>query len=458
MTPSPSMRLSSTDHHPRLNPDFDRLARRIISPLTGLSRTLGFMMRGRDEPRIIVSGAQLTGVEHLLGRKSGLTYHIGGCGIYTEEALIRSVGETLERYAQVVRPLTADYESVFETQASMTEAGRSALVGPFARPFRDEQYAQDTFAYSPLESDSPITWTPTRSLITGETRWAPAQLLYIGYQLRKREGEPWLNSAVTTGSAAHTSPELAVRSALYELIHGDAAMGHWYTDRIAPQVRFGRRTTALKALLDRHLAGSQVTPTFHYLELPGFNVHVTACVMRGRPGSGRGHNLGLGIASSLEDSLYKAFLESAAGVQLSKMLRISPELVDGAVGARTTDTTQMFDLDANVAHYARPDGAAVLDRKFPKDQFVDASDLPADGASDVRSEIDAVIAGYKRLGAELVFADCTTPEARRLGFYVPRVWSPDTMSLCLPSAPPLNHPRFQAYGAVADAMLPHPYA
>ena len=292
MTPSPSMRLSSTDHHPRLNPDFDRLARRIISPLTGLSRTLGFMMRGRDEPRIIVSGAQLTGVEHLLGRKSGLTYHIGGCGIYTEEALIRSVGETVERYAQVVRPLTADYESVFETQASMTEAGRSALVGPFARPFRDEQYAQDTFAYSPLESDSPITWPPTRSLITGETRWAPAQLLYIGYQLRKREGEPWLNSAVTTGSAAHTSPELAVRSALYELIHGDAAMGHWYTDRIAPQVRFGRRTTALKALLDRHLAGSQVTPTFHYLELPGFNVHVTACVMRGRPGSGRGTTSG----------------------------------------------------------------------------------------------------------------------------------------------------------------------
>lgn len=158
MTPSSSIHLSSTDHHPRLNPDFDRLARRIISPLTGLSRTLGFMMRGRDEPRIIVSGAQLTGVEHLLGRKSGLTYHIGGCGIYTEEALIRSVGETVERYAQVVKPLAADYESIFETQTSMDAAGRSTLVGPFAHPFRNEQYAQDKFAYSALESDSPITW------------------------------------------------------------------------------------------------------------------------------------------------------------------------------------------------------------------------------------------------------------------------------------------------------------
>jgi thiazole/oxazole-forming peptide maturase SagD family component len=453
-----TVRLSSTDHHPRLNPGFDRLARRVVSPLTGLGRTLGFMMRGRDEPRIIVSGAQLTGVEHLLGRKGGLTYHIGGCGIFSEEAIIRSVGETIERYAQVVKPLTADYASIFATESDMAEQGRSTLVGAFARPFLEDQYAQHKWAYSPLAPDSPVTWTPARSLITGKTLWAPAQLLYIGYQLRRRDGEPWLNSAVTTGSAAHTSPELAIRSALYELIHGDAAMGHWYSDRTAPQVHLGRRTTALNDLLDRHVAGSHVTPTFHYLELPGFRVHVTACVMRSRPGSGRGHNLGLGISSSLEESLYKAFLEAAAGVQLSKMLRISPELVDGAVGARTTDTSQMFDLDANVAHYARPAGAEVLERKFPTDDVVDSADLPADGRSDVRSEIDAVIDGYADLGAELVFADCTTPEARRLGFHVPRVWSPDTMSLCLPSAPPLNHPRFRAYGGVAETLLPHPYA
>ena len=66
-----AFQLSISEHNPRLNPVYDRLARRIVSPLTGLSRTLGFMMRGRDEPRIIVSGAQLTGVEHLLGKKEG---------------------------------------------------------------------------------------------------------------------------------------------------------------------------------------------------------------------------------------------------------------------------------------------------------------------------------------------------------------------------------------------------
>ena len=453
-----AFQLSISEHNPRLNPVYDRLARRIVSPLTGLSRTLGFMMRGRDEPRIIVSGAQLTGVEHLLGKKGGLTYHIGGCGIYTEEALIRSVGETVERYAQVVKPLTTDYESMFATQESMIASGRETVLGPFSRPYLKRQYEQDNFAYSPLEVNSPITWTPTRSLITGKTMWVPAQLLYIGYQLRHQEGEPWLSSAVTTGSAAHTSPKRAVLSALYELIHGDAAMGHWYSSRVAPRIQFGKRLSALKDILDHYLYRSQVTPTFHYLELPGFDIHVTACVMRNRQGSGRGHNLGLGVSASLEESMYKSFLEAAAGVQLSKMLRISPELVDGAVGARTTDTSQMFDLDANVAHYARPQGAERLEKKFTMDDDLSSDDLPSYEVSDVHAEIESVIDGYARIGAELVFVDCTTPEARQLGFYVPRVWSPDTMSLCLPSAPPLNHPRFNAYGGAEDTVEPHPYA
>ncbi len=458
MTELRHVRISSTHHHPSLNPGFDALARRVVSPLTGLSRTLGFMMRGRDEPRIIVSGAQLTGVENLLGRKNGLTYHIGGCGIYPEEAIIRTVGESIERYAQVVKPLTDDYRGVFATESIMHMRGMNTLIGPFARPFQDDQYAQEKFAYAPLDPDTPITWTPTRSLISGKTLWAPAQLLYIGYQLRRTEREPWLNSAVTTGSAAHTSPRLAVRSALYELIHGDAAMGHWYTNRTAPYIRLGIRAGALNELLERYVSRSDAQPTFHYLELPGFRVHVTACVMRSRPGSGRGHNLGLGVASNLEESLYKAFLEASAGLQLSKMLCISPELVDGAVSARTTDTTKMFDLDANVAYYAGAEGASIIERKFPIEDVVDSADLPADGESDVRAEIDAVIDSYSVLGADLVFTDCTTPEARRLGFYVPRVWSPDTLSLCLPSAPPLNHPRFAAYGPISDDMLPHPYA
>ncbi|MBC3989706.1 YcaO-like family protein [Streptomyces sp. AC563] len=415
------------------------------------------MLHGRGEPRIIVSGAQLTGVERLLGRTSGLTYHIGGCGIFPEEAVIRSVGETVERYAQVVTPLTPGFRTRFASAAEMSTASERTVLGPYARPFTDAQYRQDRFAYQPL-ADSRVTWARVTSLIDGESAWAPAQLLYIGYGLRRADGEPWLNSAVTTGSAAHTSKDLALRSALLELVQGDAAMGHWYSGTAAPRILLDRRTTALADLISRHVPAGRYSPDFHWLTLPGFPFLVVACVMRARPGSGRGAALGLGISADLEESMYKALLEAAAGVQLSKMLRISPDLVDGASTARTRDTSRMMDLDANVAHYAHEDSRAVIDDRFPLEETVAASDLPPDGPLDARANIEQIVEGYRRLGAPLLVDDCTTTDAAQLGFTVTRVWSPDTLSLCLPSAPPLAHPRFAAYGGPATDVQPHPYA
>jgi ribosomal protein S12 methylthiotransferase accessory factor len=55
-----------------------------------------------------------------------------------------------------------------------------------------------------------------------------------------------------------------------------------------------------------------------------------------------------------------------------------------------------------------------------------------------------------------VLIDLTTPDIRDLGLRVLRVWSPDLLTLCLPSAPPLAHPRFGDYGGVGEEK-PHPY-
>ncbi|MEO3807282.1 hypothetical protein [Nonomuraea sp. B1E8] len=56
----------------------------------------------------------------------------------------------------------------------------------------------------------------------------------------------------------------------------------------------------------------------------------------------------------------------------------------------------------------------------------------------------------------MLYADLTTRDARALGFTVARVWSPDTLSACLASAPPAAHPRFAAYGGIVRND-PHPY-
>jgi hypothetical protein len=57
---------------------------------------------------------------------------------------------------------------------------------------------------------------------------------------------------------------------------------------------------------------------------------------------------------------------------------------------------------------------------------------------------------------EWVQLDLTSADVRQLGFTILRVWSPDLISLCPPSMPPLAHVRFAAYGGAAH-VRPHPY-
>jgi len=70
----------------------------------GLTPTISFMLRERRGPRFLTAGGDLTGVHFLRGqpRPRRGSYHIGGSGIFPDEALIRTLGESCERYAQLV--------------------------------------------------------------------------------------------------------------------------------------------------------------------------------------------------------------------------------------------------------------------------------------------------------------------------------------------------------------------
>lgn len=71
-------------------------------------------------------------------------------------------------------------------------------------------------------------------------------------------------------------------------------------------------------------------------------------------------------------------------------------------------------------------------------------------------QVRLLAGAFNATGKELVVLDLTTADVRALGFRSIRVWSPQTLSLSLPSAPPLAHPRFRAYGGARDGH-PHPY-
>ncbi|WP_269859375.1 YcaO-like family protein [Streptomyces sp. RPT161] len=422
--------------------------------LCGLITSIGGLNKPLRSPRMFVEGADLTGVHLWQNRpapKAGF-YHIGGFGFLPFESRIRVLGETLERYAghSVVRE--GRLPVVMASHAELVDCGEPVIDSAALNLFDSAQLNRENFPYQPFDPNAAMGWVRVPSLLDHTESLVPAQQFLLGYV--PADTEPWLVSAVTTGTAAHTVPDAALRGGLYELIQLDTAMGHWYGNTESVLIEADERLAALKGFLDRHYA-STVAPEFHYLpnpDLPGFTV---ACLLRSPNNAVPALSCGLGSGASLERAMYRALLETV-GVHALAGWSLLEHATDPAAGPVEDQLAGMFDLESNVGYYASRDGAQLVERRFAQHVRKPASDLPADDTRQPREIVRSVVDAFRSTGKHLFWADLTTADIRQLGFTVMRVWSPDTLSLPLPSAPPAAHPRFADYGGFVNP-LPHPY-
>lgn len=431
------------------------LKNKMYSPLCGLLTSYGYNIHERFGPRVYVSGGELTGAHLLVGQQAPKpgSYHIGGTGILGYEAAIKTYGETAERYAGVISALQISDKGRFESYDSLVMENEPVLSSGKMDLF-DLESLPHPFPFLKFDPASPITWIQADNIGFGEDRkWIPAQQFMIGYSPRTDEGERRFSAAVSTGTAVHTSRIKALQSALYELIQIDSAMGHWYGRTSAVRIGFDSRVKDLQHVLDKHMRKGGSRAEFYLLpspDLPGFSV---ACLILEPFGRVPVVSVGLGAADSLEKSMYKAWLEGV-GVKTLASWSLVNRLSEEGVG--DVDTSAMYDLDSSVIHAAFPEGASKVFERFGSSAMTNASDLPADVERDDDEDVRHIIGAFKRSGKELYCSDLTTRDIASSGFKAIRVWSPDTLSLCLPSAPPNKHKRFNDYGGFAH-VDPHPY-
>jgi thiazole/oxazole-forming peptide maturase SagD family component len=447
------MQVSIGGDNSSLSPRTALLLRRMLCPMTGLSQSIGLVLRSALEPRLAIAGGEMTGVHLLRGLPAPRAgaYHIGGSGTTYEEAIIGTLGETVERYAHYASIAGGCHRITVASLDEINAGPHPVSIVPDFQHFSDDQFARSGFPYSRIDASAPIGWVAATSMVEGAMRWAPAQETLVGY-VRQPEERRYM-VGVTTGTAAHTDPDKALRNALLELIQIDSAMGHWYGNRPALLLEPDGRTRAVFELIERHRHPAGPDTRFYWLsnpDLPGFAV---ACVIAG--GEIPRAAVGLGCDLRLERAIYKAFLEGVAVAQLAKVILFRQSVDEYPARELGGDSPEIYDLDTNVAFYASQDRSR-LGERFAGGPVVGTSDLPPDAACDPACDCRYLIEAFAKTGKELVYLDLTTCDVAELGFRVTRVWSPDTLSLCLPSAPPAAHHRFRAYGGVIHED-PHPY-
>lgn len=434
----------------QLSPVTQLLNKKMLSPLCGIVQEIGFLRRASRAPKIISTGSDLTGVHILLNKahpgRGG--YHIGAAGLSLNEALIKTFGESIERYAQLVAEIAGRFSIKFLSYDELVKAeGGAVLPDSRLRLFGPHQFKQAGF---PLMwyVDQPLGWIKLPSLLGAHSMWVPAQFILVGYQVKHLQNEPWLSPAVTTGTAAHTDKVKALLNAILELVQIDSAMGHWYSARQSKRINFDDRTRNLEAILSRQGHFNPTQFSFHWLENPDLAGFAVACVYRNQRSIPK-VAIGLGADVSLSRAMYKAYLETIGVIGLSRMV----------IFQNKEDYSKepcFYDLDSNVGYYGLGYCYSLIQEKFPVDNTIDAINLPSDIQGSEDQQLAVLVNGFKASNKELLFCDLTCVEAADLGFTVARVWSPDTLSLCLPSAPWTQHPRYLSYGGLAHEF-PHPY-
>ncbi|GIG56445.1 streptolysin associated protein SagD [Longispora fulva] len=377
-------------------------------------------------------------------------YHLSGYGLYNEEALVKLMGESVERYAAMAAITMFDFRyASYKEMATegptmpleylgILDASQQAVLASKLHRYTDR----------PPTEDDLIAWVKCPSLTRpGEDVWVPAQLFFLGFT-SSPAGDLLFTPSFSTGTAAHVSLENALRNALIEAVQIDAFILNWYTPTPAPAVVVDDDAT------HRLLGKLKLGPTSDYevrpiyLTRPELPLPTIGVYMDRRSDTLPLLTFGVQGDGDPRYAMIRGTMESAAILGLSMYSAV----FDPVKVHASANTSPYLDLDTNVLYYATPTDAA-LKRRIVAERFagsVKLSEIP--GLDNPLDDLIAMVAGVSEWATYL---DITPPELDGTPWKVVRVLIPELLSMCLPGMPPKAHPRMRSYGGVAHDH-PHP--
>jgi ribosomal protein S12 methylthiotransferase accessory factor len=213
----------------------------LIDPVTGIVAELRRDPRAPDFLHSYLSGRnRAMTTSTVAGIKAGLRYHSGGKGATELEARAGALCEAIERYcatrqgdeptvrgsflglgAEAVHPATC---LLFDRRQFADRTRWNAVCAPFHR------------VPQPFDESEVMDWTPAWSLLTGERRLLPADMLYFN-----PDGAPPQAAVLadSNGNAAGSSVEDAILHGFLELVERDAVALWWYNRTSQPAVCLG---------------------------------------------------------------------------------------------------------------------------------------------------------------------------------------------------------------------------
>lgn len=340
--------------------------------------------------------------EHFKGRSSG-------CGTNWEDAILSTIGETLERYAP------SFYDESEGIKSSYNKLKKNAIHPSEFALFHDEQFKDKRFPISKFDEDTNLKWFSTYDLTNGKECWLPGQFIYMPYS----KDDNYITVNTSTGLASHTNYYSAVLTALYEVIERDSFVITWLQNIVPPKIKI---TPEISSYIDSKF------PTkyeWHFFDIKyDINIPTVFGFCIGETEFGKFIAVGSSSRATYGQALKKVILEIGQAIPYLR------HTLGQKKGLQPNDDFNFIqDFEAHSIFYnLRPDLLHVFDN-LRKNKETKVISINQNSNHNNKEQIIKIINNIKKLGYNILFKDITTPDIRQLGYYSIKVFIPQLIPL-----------------------------
>ena len=389
----------------------------------------------------------------LLGDNSEVNYHLSGYGIYRDEAIIRLLGEGVERYALFTANLYFEEKLKYASYNQLKEKYPNNVI-PFAyvKIYSDEDCNKlnSLGILENITEDDILSWVLLPSLFDREKEYyVPAQNFFLSHIIRREKKEKVFIGGFSKGSASHKNIKLALKSAITEIVECDACMIKWYTESKVKEV-----------VIDDDVLNETINTILRDID---YKIRVFDYTIDKKLGyvftvmlinkNEKSPYIVVGASSGLNPKkvIYRAFMEALAILTLN----INGPLSMPADYLETKYQKTYLNLDSNVNYWAS------LDDKDKKLKFINSKvtekiELKKYKNLEENTDLEYLFNGLYNISKYAVYLDITPTEIADKDLHVMRVYVPELVQMSMPAFPYSKHPRIIKNGGISNNEFPHP--
>jgi ribosomal protein S12 methylthiotransferase accessory factor len=425
----------------------------LVSPLGGLVNDVSRLPVDPSNPQLAVFSAALGDVSAVLVDQCGPeclgSLDGAGTGLDAERAEIVAVAESLERYANCVY----DQRQFRWATAEELEALGEDAVDPDSLPrCSPTELADPECPVVRPDRTARIRWIRGLNMRTGKPAWVPAALVYIHFPSEDAER---ITNPISTGSAAHPDPAVAVCGALCEVIERDAISLTWLQRLALPQIEIDVAGPHLRRFLDAVADREMTVRLFDATTDVGIPTVYGVSIAPDHP---RLHTV-VSCATALDP-------QAAAAKAICELVSVRIALQDDEPSAE--DVESFTGVSDGATYMCVPERASAFDFLLDSPARRRLSEMPALSTGDSTADLRLVCSRLAGSGMDAYIVDLTTDEALRVGMTVVRAVVPGLQPLTFHyRARFLGHPRLyeaparMGYPVRGEAELnawPQPFA